>query len=170
VGKRIRLFVGIAALIGFTAPIASASSPPSIVLGHSILGVRLGETVEQLRVQFPNVKLETVRGETTFFLPGLRGGFSSQGVITGFYTAADGQRTAKGIHTTNAVGSRITHGSSAAAIRKAYPKAKCSKPGVPEAQSIICSLKSRYLGKNVETTFTIYSPSVGVAEIGIQFT
>lgn len=43
------------------------------------------------------------------------------------------------------------------------------RPGAPEPHSIICSLKSRYLGKSVETYFTIYNPTYGVSEIGMEF-
>ena len=168
--KQLGLFAVTAVVMGVAAPVAFASGSASIVIGQSIRGVKLAETEAQLRVQFPHVEIETVRGETTFFTPGLRGTFDSHGVITGFYTAAGDQRTTKGIHTTNAVGSRTVHGSSAAAVRKAYPKARCIKPGAPEPHSIICSLKSRYLGKGVETYFTIYNPRYGVAEIGMTFT
>ena len=148
--------------VGVVAPVASAS----IAMGQSIDGVKLGETLAQLRARFPHVRVEKNRGETSFSVPNLRGGLSSHGVITSFYTASALQKTSKGIHTANPPSTR---GSSEVAVRKAYPSAKCNKPGFPEPDSIICTVKSRYRGRVVTTSFTLQTPSEGVGEIAIQF-
>jgi hypothetical protein len=39
----------------------------------------------------------------------------------------------------------------------------------PELTSVTCTVKSRYLGRSVRTTFTIFIPRIGVGEIAIFF-
>lgn len=165
--RRARVLALLAALSVTALAVPSAFA--TVVVGQSIDGVKLGDTLTQLRARFPRVRVETIRGETSFFVVGLRGELSRNHRITGFYTADSGQKTSRGVHTGDVVGGRQLNGSSVAVVKKAYPSAKCTKPGQPEPDSVICTLNSRYRGRAVTTSFVFYSPSRGVAEISMEF-
>ena len=167
--RRSKVVAVLSLMLAAGALAAAPTALANVVIGQSIYGVKLGDTLTQLRERFPHVRVETIRGETSFFVLGLRGGLSRSHRITGFYTADSGQKTSRGVHTGAIVGGRQLKGSSVAAVEKAYPSAKCTKPGQPEPDSVICTLNSRYHGRAVSTSFVFYSPSQGVAEIGIGY-
>lgn len=63
---------GILALYGALSVTALAvpSAFATVVVGQSIDGVKLGDTLTQLREHFPRVRVETIRGETSFSYSG----------------------------------------------------------------------------------------------------
>lgn len=156
-----RLF-GPVAVIGVLAgsglvPAASAN----IVIGQSIDGIKLGETQAQVQQQLgpPGYKEpgnENVWGYPTTFEG--RIGFDTTLHVGGMWTLSQKQKTNKG----------IGPGSSLAKLRKAYPQVKCAT-GPFGPKSLICTLKSKYEGRVVETTFPLFTRAMGVREVNISF-
>jgi hypothetical protein len=141
--------------------LASATAQASIVVGKSIDGIKLGETEAQVTQALGVPAYKTPEGsETSWGYPKTlegRVGFKS-GHVVGMWTASKSQKTNKG----------IGPGSKVAAVKRAYPAAKCSA-GPFGPQSLICTLKSKYHGRTVETTFPFFSRSAGAREVDVDF-
>jgi hypothetical protein len=161
-----RRLLGPVAVIGLLAgsglvPAASAT----IVLGQSIAGVKLGESQTQVKAQLGSPTLEQAPDqqgnvEWNYAKPPLMGAatFAANGQLIGIWTISKQQKTPQGIGV----------GSSLAQVRKAYPKAKCST-GPFGPKSLICTLKSKFNGRTVETSFPFFTRSMGAREVGIGF-
>ncbi len=142
------------------APAASAS----IVIGQSIAGVKLNDSEAQVEQALGSPTLKQP--------PDSQGGVSwnyaklplmgvvsfTGGTITGMWTISKRQKTSKG----------VGPGSSLAQVRKAYPQAKCST-GPFGPKSVICTVKSKYHGRLVDTGFPFFTRSVGAREVDIDF-
>ena len=142
------------------APVAHAS----IVVGQGIAGVKLGDSEAQVTQILGPPSLQQPpdsQGVTSwnYTKAPLLGVVSfTNGDATGMWTASKKQKTSKG----------VGPGSSLAQVRKAYPKAKCST-GPFGPKSLICTLKSKYHGHAVETTFPFFTRSMGAREVDIDF-
>jgi hypothetical protein len=142
----------------------AGSAQASIVVGKSIDGVRLGDTEAQVRKALgePSYTMPPdYRGESSWGYPKTlegRVGFDRQGRVNGMWTISRKQRTSKG----------IGPGSSLVLVRKAYPAVVCAT-GPFGPQSLLCTLKSRYHGRIVETSFPFFTRSAGVREVNISF-
>jgi len=139
----------------------AASAQAKIVVGVGMAGIKLGESEAQVMTTLGAPTYKTPEGKVTSWgypttLEG-RIGFT-RGHVSGMWTISKHQKTSKG----------VGPGSSLAQVRKAYPAAKCvTGPFGPK--SLICSLKSRYLGKAVESSFVFFTRSVGAREVDIDF-
>ena len=147
-GMKVRLKVSLAVVSALAAgPIAAAAATPnsSIVAGQSIAGVKLGGTEAQVRAAFG--KPDFISDSTWYYFPGhatsgeaLFSFFFNRGHVGMMLTTSTKERTSK----------HVGPGSTIAAVRKAYPKAKCASP---PAGGLQCVLYGRYRGRQVETEF-----------------
>jgi hypothetical protein len=151
-------FVGLLAVIlsiaaAATAPAASAT----VVIGQSIAGVKLGATKAQVKKVLGK---PSKTDPSDFFYPssvGLRVHFT-HGKVDGVLSISKKQRTSKG----------ITIGSSSAAVKAAYPQAKCST-GPYGGSSLYCVVSTHYKGKASYTSFLVKSATSGVTEIELGY-
>jgi hypothetical protein len=162
-GTRRRGLMSLAA--GFMVVLTLAGGTPAsarVVMGQGIAGVQLGMTTEQVaRVLGAQRGQRCGRGCVNWKYPTLPlygvVGFKD-GQVSGMWTASPRQKTSKGIGV----------GSSEAAIKRAYPSARCETgPYGPESR--ICTVFGRYRGRRVLTHFPIYASASGVREVGVYF-
>lgn len=143
---------------------AAPAALAKIVVGQSIAGVKLGNTEAQVTQVLGSPSLmqpPDSQGVTAwnYVKPPLLGVVSfTNGGVSGMWTGSKHQKTSKG----------VGPGSSLAQVRKAYPKAKCST-GPFGPKSLICTLKSKYGGRTVETTFPFFTRAMGAREVDIDF-
>jgi hypothetical protein len=158
---RSRPFVlGLLLSAGLMATASTAEA--KIVVGQSIDGIKLGDTqahVEQV-LGPPAYKYEANGGSSWGYPTTLLGrvGLDSTHHVNAIWTASKRQKTSQG----------IGPGSSLAQVRKAYPKVKCST-GPFGPKSLICTLKSKYNGRAVETAFPFFTRSMGAREVDMNY-
>jgi hypothetical protein len=163
-------WTAITAAVAFAAMAVASSAEAKIVIGHSVDGIKLGDT--QARVEkvlgHPSRCDPScgVKATTWAYYEGFSGHitFNGTGRVQGMWTGSQSQKTAKGIHP----GGPHTKGSSLADIKRAYPKAKCGEMA-NSGGFAWCDIYSRAHGRKVDTNFLIKAASYGVAEIAIGF-
>jgi hypothetical protein len=156
------LWAVIAVLAGLM--VAAPAATAAIVVGQGIAGIKLGDSEAQVSSALGAPSLQQppdTQGVVSwnYTKPPLMGvvGFTA-GHVTGMWTDSKQQRTSK----------RVGPGSSLAQVRKAYPAAKCAT-GPFGPKSLVCTVKSKYQGRVVETTFPFFTRSMGAREVDIDF-
>jgi hypothetical protein len=142
---------------------AASTAEATIVVGRGMDGVTLGESQAQVMTTLgePAYKMPGQNGETSWGYPKTlegRVGFDRQLQVDGMWTISRHQKTSKG----------VGPGSSLSKTRKAYPAAKCAT-GPFGPKSLICTLKSHYQGRGVETAFLFFTRSAPMREVDIGF-
>ena len=146
------------------ATAALAGSKGRIIEGRKVGPVKLGMTKSQVRQRFGKPD-ETGEGSWRYVKRQLRIGFGKNNRLSEVIVFKRNFVTRKGI----GIGSRL------AAVRRAYPGAKCffkegEVPGAP-----VCALRSRLNGKRTETYFRFFSrkqeyePKARVWEVSLRF-
>jgi len=157
--KRIAI-AAVAALV-FALP---ATASAATVVGESIDGIKLGQTMKHVRKRlgkpsaipapgrewtYPEVRMtfDTCRNLCPGFLP----------QVLSLSTTSAKQKTSKGIHSIQEVHKVIQPGtgSTEAEVRQAYPGVACTPTGPPNDE-MRCVLNSHYHGRGVETAFVIF--------------
>ena len=152
-------------LLLVTASLATASGAwASIVVGQGIAGLKLGDTEAQVAgalgaptlQQTPNSQGEVEWNYAKLPLAGAVG--FANGELVGMWTSSKAQKTSKGVGV----------GSSLSKVKQAYPGIKCST-GPFGPKSVVCTLRSTYKGRRVETVFPFFTRSMGAREVDIDF-
>ncbi len=151
-----RLYV-LSVLLVLVVGLSAATAQATVVIGQSIAGVKLGDSKAQVR---KTLGKPSRTDPSDFFYPtsvGLRVHFKG-GRVDGILSTSKKQKTSKG----------ITIGSSSAAVKAAYPSAKCST-GPLGGSSLYCVVSAHYKGKASYTSFLVESAASGVIEIELGY-
>lgn len=137
------------------------SSQAGIVVGRNVGKFHLGYSKSKVRRTYGKpTSAHTYRhlGETVWdYIPLLTGVTFKRGRLKGITTYSKRQRTNRG----------IGPGSSYAATKATYPKAKCREGTFgPEART--CTLYRKWRGHRVVTDFVFYKRSLPMREVDIE--
>lgn len=169
--RNVILAVGLAIAMGVLCATASAT----IVVGQSIAGVKLGDTMAQVlkAVGKPSWKEHFTtgpsKGQTNWsYEHGFDGiiGFNRAGRVNGMWTASPNQSTSTGIHPGN--DAKNMHGAVLARVKKTYPTATCDV-GALGPQSEVCNVRSTYRGRAVITAFVFRYKQNGLSEVDFGY-
>lgn len=159
--RRGRLSVVISVVtLGICLLVAASSTQAAIVVGRSVGKFRLGYTKAKVRRIYGKPSSADTfpqEGETVWRYIGRSVviGFK-HGRLKGISAYSKRQRTSKG----------IGPGSSYAATRAAYPKAKCEE-GTYGPQARTCTLYRKFRGYKTRTDFVFYKRNLPMREVEI---
>ena len=137
----------------------SASRNPGIVVGESIDGVYLGETITSVEHQLgqPSVAkgnlLHTNGAEAVWYHRPIGTVEVANGRVVSVNTSSPAERTSSGAFANPA---KEGSGTPLATLHRLYSHLRCSTGAGEHGETWDCAVRSRFHGQGVQTTFTGY--------------